>query len=111
VVVNLLVLYWPRVVSGGGIPFADKLVHIVIFGLVAATGLCARLPVAWLVGVLVAQAVVSELVQHWFLANRTGDPRDVAADLIGVAVGVLVGRRLAAATGVDSSRSRGSLSP
>ena len=111
VLINVVVLYSPRAVSGGGVPYADKLVHIVIFALVAVTGLCARLPLVWLVGLLVTQAVVSELVQHWFLPNRTGDPRDVAADLVGVAVGVLLGRKLAAATGVGSTRSRGSLSP
>ena len=42
-------------------------------------------------------AVVSELVQHFAYVGRTGDPVDVLADWVGVAVGVasarLLGRR------------------
>jgi hypothetical protein len=110
VIANFAVLYWPRAVSQGGIPFADKVVHVAIFAVVAATGRRAGVPLGWLVGLLAAQAVTSELVQHWFLVNRTGDPADVAADLVGVAVGVLLGRKLAPRTGVGSSESGGSLS-
>jgi hypothetical protein len=107
---NLVVLYWPRAVSQGGIPEADKIVHVAIFAVVAATGLRARIPIAWLVGLLVAQAVISELIQHWFLVNRTGDPLDTAADLVGVAVGVFLGRKLASRTGVATTETGGSLS-
>jgi hypothetical protein len=108
---NLAVLYWPRAVSQGGIPYADKVVHIAIFAIVAVAGLWARVPVTWLVSLLVVDAVSSELVQHWLLANRTGDPADVAADLVGVAVGLLVGFRLVARTTVAATRTDGSLSP
>jgi VanZ family protein len=107
---NLVVLYWPRPVSQGGIPDADKIVHAAIFAVVAASGLRARLPLAWVVGLLAAHAVTSELVQHWFLANRTGDPADVAADLVGVAVGVFIGLKLASRTGVATAESGGSSS-
>jgi hypothetical protein len=109
VAVNLVVLYWPRAVSDGGIPFADKIVHVGIFAAVAVAGLRARVPLAWLVGLLAVHAVSSELVQHWLLANRTGDPADVAADLVGVAVGVVVAWKLAARTAVAATRSGGSL--
>jgi hypothetical protein len=107
---NLVVLYWPRPVSAGGIAYADKVVHLAIFALVAATALWARVPLAWLVGLLVAHAVSSELVQHWLLVNRSGDPADVAADLVGVAVGVFVGLKLSAGMAATSARSGGSLS-
>ncbi len=110
VLANLVVLYWPRSVSQGGVPYADKVVHVAIFAAVGASGLRARVPAAWLVGLLAANAVVSELVQHWFLVNRTGDPPDVAADLVGVAVGVVVAWKLAARTAVAATRSGGSLS-
>ena len=110
VLANLVVLYWPRSVSAGGIPYADKVVHVAIFAVVAATGVRVRVPLAWLVCLLAAQAVTSELVQHWFLANRTGDPFDAAADLVGVAVGVFLGLKLAATTGVATTESGGSLS-
>jgi hypothetical protein len=108
VAVNLVVLYWPGPVSDGGIPYVDKLVHVAIFAAVAVTGLRVRVRVAWLVGLLAVHAVSSELVQHWLLANRTGDPADVAADLVGVAVGVVVGWKLAARTAVAAARAGGS---
>jgi len=39
------------------------------------------------VGVLLAvHAVVSELVQHYLLAGRSGDPSDSVADLAGVLI-------------------------
>jgi hypothetical protein len=110
IVANLLVLYWPRSVSQGGVPEIDKIVHIGIFAIVAVAGLRARVPLGWLVGLLAADAVSSELAQHWLLANRTGDPLDVAADLVGVAVGVFIGLKLTSATPVASTRSGGSSS-
>lgn len=110
VAANLVVLYWPRQVSDGGIPYADKVVHVAIFAVVVVTGAFAGVPLAWLVGLLVVNAVGSELVQHWLLANRSGDPADVAADLVGVAVGAFGGLKLTSATGVASTPSGGSLS-
>jgi hypothetical protein len=89
--VNLLVLYWPRQVSDGGPPYADKLVHAAIFAAVASTGLRAGLPARWLLGCLAAHAVTSEMVQHWLLPDRSGDARDVLADLVGMTVGAVVG--------------------
>jgi VanZ family protein len=92
VVVNLVVLYWPRAVSEGGIPNIDKVVHILVFGAVAWTGARAGLPVRWLVPVLVLHAVSSELVQHYLLPARSGDPVDAVADVLGVVAGVAVAR-------------------
>jgi hypothetical protein len=65
---------------------------------------------AWLAGLLAVHAVSSELVQHWLLANRSGDPADVAADLLGVGLGLAVAWKLAARTAVAATRSGGSLS-
>jgi hypothetical protein len=110
VIANFVVLYWPRQVSDGGILYADKVVHIAIFAVVAITGVRAGVPLAWLVGLLVFHAVSSELIQHWLLVNRSGDPADVVADLVGVVVGVIGGMKLTSTTGVATSRSGGSLS-
>jgi hypothetical protein len=61
-------------------------VHAVIFGMVLGAAARARLPILP-VGVLLAvHAVVSELVQHYLLAGRSGDPTDSIADLAGVAI-------------------------
>jgi len=82
------VLFWPEPVGGGsGLPGADKVVHVGLFALLAAT---ARLRFGGDRRVLVAlgaYAVVSELVQAALLTTRSGDGWDVLADLIGVAAG------------------------
>ncbi|GAA1591371.1 hypothetical protein GCM10009804_54470 [Kribbella hippodromi] len=92
VAVQLYAVYAPREAGPDvGIPQLDKVVHCLLFGAVAFTGLMARLPARWLLGALVANAVVSELVQHWWLPQRDGDPFDSLADLVGVALGGWLG--------------------
>ncbi len=93
--IQLYILYTPS--SGPEPPFryADKLVHVLIFAVVAYTGRKARVPVGGLTVVLVLNAVVSELVQHQWLHARSGDPYDTLADLAGVLAGLfLAGGRL-----------------
>ena len=63
-----------RPVSDGGIPFADKVVHVVIFAVVVIAGARAGVPLAWLVGLLAVHAVSSELVQHWLLRQPQRGP-------------------------------------
>ena len=85
VAVQVVVLYWPRTAVGGGVPGLDKGVHLAVF---AAVGLTAVLAGArwWVVVLLlVAHAVVSEVVQASLLPARSGDPWDVVADVAGVA--------------------------
>lgn len=96
VVVHLVALYAPRLPSTGadGVPASDKLGHVAVFGAVALTGMLAGLPARRLVPALLAHALVSELVQHWLLPDRTGDPVDVVADVAGVAAGWWLGDRL-----------------
>lgn len=93
--VSLVVLFAP---SGGGSgpPGSDKVVHLLLFAALAAT---ARWCFGALLPVLVAVAAyapVSELVQALLLPGRSGDPLDVVADLVGVALGWTLGRRLRA---------------
>ncbi|HZX09023.1 VanZ family protein [Kribbella sp.] len=86
--VQLYGVYAPREAGPNlGIPQIDKVAHCILFGAVAFTGLKAGLPARWLLGALAANAVISELVQHWFLPQRDGDPFDALADLAGVALG------------------------
>jgi len=47
---------------------------------------------ALLVGVFAVHAVVSEMIQYRWYRYRTGDPADVVADWVGIAVGVLLFR-------------------
>jgi hypothetical protein len=92
VVVNLAILFWPRAVGGGAGLGLDKVVHAASFGLVAFTGLRAGLLPRWLLPLLAAHAVSSELIQHTLLPARSGDPADVVADLAGVVLGLLGAR-------------------
>jgi VanZ family protein len=85
VAVHLAVLYWPRSPSSGGLP-VDKVVHAVVFGIVLWVAAQAGLRI-WLVAALLAvHAVVSELIQHYLLTGRSGDPADSVADLAGVVI-------------------------
>lgn len=92
VVANLVVLYWPRAVSSGGVPHLDKAVHLAVFAAVVCSGLRAGLPAYALLPVVVVHAVTSEVVQQRLLAQRSGDPADVAADLAGTLAGWLLAR-------------------
>ena len=85
VVGHLAVLYWPRSPSTGGLPI-DKVVHAVIFGMVLWFAARAALPVWPVAAVLAVHAVASELIQHYVLAGRSGDPADTVADLAGVLI-------------------------
>lgn len=85
------------------LPDTDKAEHLVGFGLPVLLILLTlahysnsenggRCSPRWqwlVVGVFAAHAVVSELIQHWFIPTRSGDPRDALADAIGVALGWL----------------------
>jgi hypothetical protein len=99
---HLLVLYAPDTGGAPMLPGLDKVVHVATFASVALAGLRARLAARWWLPVLAGHAVVSELVQHWVLPHRSGDPADVVADLAGVALGValdvVAGRLLARAS-------------
>ena len=79
VALQLIALYSPQVPAGPQITGLDKVVHIFIFGISAP----------WALGILAVHAPVSELIQHFALAHRSGDVFDALADFGGVALGAL----------------------
>ncbi|MGY3127785.1 putative membrane protein [Agrococcus sp. UYP33] len=91
IVVQLLGLYAPRAPSGGGLPGVDKVAHAAMFLAPALLGLLAGIRPVVLAPLLIIHAVVSEVVQHLVLAERSGDPWDAVADIVGVAIGLAVG--------------------
>jgi VanZ family protein len=101
VVVNLLLLYWPRAVGGDGVPHVDKVAHVLTFASVAWAGRWAGIPRRWLVPVLALHAVSSELVQSFLLEDRSGDLADVVADCAGILLGALAPTRPARASWRD----------
>lgn len=88
--VQLIVLYSPgSAVPSVGIPGFDKVIHLAIF--MAPAFVVRRLAqVGWPIWLLSVHAVASEGIQHWLVANRTGDWRDVLVNLVGVMLGMLL---------------------
>jgi len=70
----------------------DKVVHLTLFAVVTWLGLRCGLPARWVVALMLGQAAVSELVQHFWLPQRGGDWWDFAADVTGIAVGFVLSR-------------------
>ncbi|MGN7248401.1 VanZ family protein [Janibacter anophelis] len=98
VVVQLIVLYAPEAPGPPSpIPHADKAVHAIVFALPVLVAGLGRLRSWRLVALLcAAHAPLSEVVQHLALGQRSGDPWDVVADLVGVgaaSIGVLLSLR------------------
>ena len=97
VLVSLVVLFVPRAPGTGGVPHLDKVVHAAVFALLVATGAWrfGRVPVV--LAAAVGYAVLSEVVQHTALPQRSGDAADVVADVAGAllaaAAAVLLRRR------------------
>ena len=81
-----------------GIPQVDKIAHFFLFAAVAFLGLKVGVPARWLLAALVANAIVSEIVQHYLLPQRDGDPFDALADLTGVALGTWLAFRVLRST-------------
>jgi VanZ family protein len=92
VLLQLLVLYWPRTPGTGGLP-VDKVVHAVVFGAVLWAGVRCGIRVLPLTAVLLLHAVLSELIQATLLPNRSGDPADVLADGLGVLIALVIVQR------------------
>jgi len=97
-------------------PHADKLEHLLGFALPVALVLLAvglrsrgagrrpeRRAAGLVVGLFVAHAVVSEVVQHLAYTTRTGDPLDALADGVGVALGAAVAAALLRRTPPNSA--------
>lgn len=61
-----------------------------MFGLVAFLGRWVGIRARWLGAVLVAHAVLSEVIQATLLPARSGDPLDALADIVGVGLGLVV---------------------
>ena len=99
VALQLYGVYAPREAGPHvGIPQIDKIAHFFLFAAVAFLGLKVGVPARWLLAALVANAVVSEIVQHYLLPQRDGDPFDALADLTGVALGTWLAFRVLRST-------------
>lgn len=73
----------------------DKIDHALVFAALMALGLWARIPWGWLFAGLSPYAVLTEVLQATATSARHGDPRDVVADLLGLAVALAIGQLVA----------------
>lgn len=90
---QLVVVYAPSAGSAGTVPYLDKAVHLIVFAAAAATAVRTRLPLAPVIGALLAHAVVSEVIQAYALPARSGDVLDALADMVGTLAGLFVAQR------------------
>jgi hypothetical protein len=80
---SAVVLFAPSPAGAPTFPYADKVVHAAVFGLVTAAGIWRFGRVRAVLPAAAAYAVGSELVQGLLLPGRQGDPVDALADLVG----------------------------
>jgi VanZ family protein len=78
------------------VAYQDKIEHCLAFLALTLLGLA-----GWpgrtvrIAGGLVLYGVVIELAQHWLTTHRVGDPADVLANSVGVALGTGIALRVA----------------
>ncbi|GAA2813681.1 hypothetical protein GCM10010470_56420 [Saccharopolyspora taberi] len=82
---SLAVLFTPASGVPDAPPGTDKVVHLVLFAALAASGRIARIPV--LLPGLAAYAVVSEVLQVTLPLGRSFELADIGVDLAGALAG------------------------
>ncbi len=94
-VVNLVTMYAPRLPAQIEPAFdlrLDLVGHAASFAALTFTGLLAGVPRRLLLALVALNAVASETIQHLLLPGRSGDVADLAADVVGIALGLLAWR-------------------
>jgi hypothetical protein len=89
VLVSLVVLFAPADDVPAALPGVDKVVHVALFAVLAATGRWAGMRPWVLAGGLALYAGASEVLQAVTPLARSGSPADLLADLAGVALGLV----------------------
>ena len=84
-----LYVFSPEPSLDPGIPHLDKVVHAAIFAVPAFLAVIARLPLRVVVPLLAVHAPFSEMVQHYLIPGRFGDPLDMIADWVGILLGLV----------------------
>lgn len=93
VAVQVLVLYAPEPPTAGvRSPIVAAVVHLVVFAAAVWTGRRAGLPTSLLAVAFAAHAGISEVIQEALVPERSAELADIAADLAGIVLGVLLPR-------------------
>lgn len=90
--IALVLLFSPGSTVPSGPEHADKVTHALIFLGLAVTSRHARITAGHTVAWLACFAVVTEILQSLLPINRSGSVWDVAADLVGVVLGLVAAR-------------------
>ncbi len=98
--VSLAVLFAPASDVPAAADGVDKLVHAVLFCVLALTGRWAGVGRRVLAGGLVGYAVASELLQGALPLGRTASVWDALADVVGVVLGLAIWRTAVRRTAV-----------
>jgi glycopeptide antibiotics resistance protein len=78
------------------VSYQDKIEHCLAFLALTLLGLAGwRGRTVQIAGGLVLYGAVIELTQHWLTIHRVGDPLDVLANSVGVALGTGIAMRMA----------------
>jgi VanZ family protein len=90
---SVVVLFTPESGVPTAPPGTDKVVHTLLFALLATTGLYARIP--RILPLLVVYAGLSEVLQHLITPlHRSGDVLDALVDVLGIALGWAIAARI-----------------
>jgi VanZ family protein len=89
VLVSLAVLFAPADDVPAAPPGVDKVVHLVLFAVLAASGRWAGIRARVLAALLLVYAAVSEVVQGLTPLERSASVADWVADAVGVLAGLL----------------------
>lgn len=88
-----MTLQWLKTVLGAipgvitpGEPGFDKIAHATGFAIVTAAALLTRWSPRWIIGLSVAHAGLSEIIQWKFIPGRSGDLYDCLFDIAGILV-------------------------
>ncbi|RZT85251.1 VanZ family protein [Pseudonocardia sediminis] len=89
IVLSLVVFFTPASGVPTAPPGTDKVIHLLVFALLAVTGRWAGLRAGPLLAGLVLYAGVSEVLQSVLPIGRDGDVLDALTDLAGALLGLL----------------------
>lgn len=90
-VIQCWALYSPTTSSTPSFPHSDKVAHFILFAVVTALAVLSLIRPTIVIAAMATQAVISESVQAAIPSlGRSGDLYDIAADLIGIVVGLLI---------------------
>ena len=83
---SVIVLFTPESGVPNSPPGVDKVVHCLLFALLAVTGL--RVASRWVLAALVGYAALSEVLQALITPlHRSGDVLDALTDVVGIGLG------------------------